>query len=214
MFTTIALLAFGTLGIYLLERQNTLAEDNFLEGLIAAFFQSTNARTAGFNSMDIGGLRTPTLILLIFLMFVGASSGSVGGGIKTSTFYLIISSVYATIRGRAKIEIGKRYIPKELLFKALSIFFFAATLNLLGIFLLTLFEPGMDVIKLAFEEVSAFGTVGYSTGITADLSAAGRWVIIFSMFIGRVGTLTFALALSNRASSQRHKYPRAQIMVG
>ncbi|HAA15793.1 MAG TPA: ATPase [Cytophagales bacterium] len=214
VFTSIILLVFGTVSIYLLERNNTLEGQNFVEGMISAFFQSSNARTAGFNSISIPDLRTPTCIILIFLMFVGASSGSVGGGIKTSTFYLIIASVYATLRGRLKIEIGKRYIPKELLFKALSIFFFAATLNLIGIFLLTLFEPGIDLLRLAFEQVSAFGTVGFSMGITPELSGPGRAVIIFSMFVGRVGTLTFALALSNRASSQRHKYPSAQIMVG
>lgn len=214
VFTSIILLLFGTVMIYALEYNNTLQGKNFFEGVISAFFQSANARTAGFNTMDVGQLRTPTYIIIIFLMFVGASSGSVGGGIKTSTFYLIIASVYATLRGRLKIEIGRRYIPKELLFKALSIFFFAATLNLIGIFLLTVFEPGIDLVQLAFEQVSAFGTVGYSTGITGDLSIPGRLVIIFSMFIGRVGTLTFALALSNRASSQRHRYPSAQIMVG
>ena len=214
VFTSIILLVFGTVMFYLLEHNNTLAEMNFVEGLIAAFFQSVNARTAGFNTVDMGALETPTYIIMIFLMFIGASSGSVGGGIKTSTFYLILASVIATLRGRLKIEIGKRYIPKEVLFKALSIFFFAASLNLIGIFLLTVFEPEVNLLHLAFEQVSAFGTVGLSTGITADLSWAGRSVIIFSMFVGRVGTLTFALALSTRASSQRHRYPSAHIMVG
>lgn len=121
VYTTAFLIVFGMLVFYLLERDYILSEKNFIEATITSFFQSVT-RTAGFNTVDIGALRTPTLILLAFLMFIGASSGSVGGGIKTSTFYLILVSVFSTIRGRLKIEIDKKFIPKELLFKALSIF--------------------------------------------------------------------------------------------
>lgn len=153
-------------------------------------------------------------MLISFLMFVGASSGSVGGGIKTSTFYLLIKSVIATLNNRAKIEIDRKFIPKELLYKALSVFFFAATMNLMAIFALTITDGDISLERLIFEQVSAFGTVGLSTGITADLSLGGRIIIILSMFIGRVGTLTFALALSNRATTTTHKYPRAHLMVG
>jgi Trk-type K+ transport system membrane component len=214
VYTSLVLLASGTLVFYLLERGNTLGELNFVESLITSFFQSATARTAGFNTVDIGALRTPTLIVMAFLMFVGASSGSVGGGIKTSTFYLLIVSVFASLRGRLKIEIDRKFIPKELLFKALSIFFFAASLNLIGIFILSITDSKFTLMQLIFEQVSAFGTVGLSTGITADLSFAGRVVIILSMFIGRVGTLTFALALSSRKSTQSYKYPKAHLMVG
>ncbi|MFA0961359.1 TrkH family potassium uptake protein [Roseivirga sp. BDSF3-8] len=214
VFTSLGLLVFGTIVIFVLEYDNTLKGMNFTEKAITSFFQSGVARTAGFNTVYIGEMRQPTLLVMIFLMFIGASSGSVGGGIKTSTFYLIVVSVASTLRGREKIEIGRRYIPNEMLFKALSIFFFAASINLIGIFVLTLTEPGLDLLDLAFEHVSAFGTVGLSTGITADLSAGGRIMIIISMFLGRVGTLTFALALSTRASSKNYKYPRAHFMVG
>lgn len=214
VYTSLVLLASGTLVFYLLEQGNTLGEKNFIESLITSFFQSATARTAGFNTVDIGALRTPTLIVIAFLMFIGASSGSVGGGIKTSTFYLLIVSVFATLRGRLKIEIDRKFIPKELLFKALSIFFFAASLNLIGIFILTITDSDFTLMQLIFEQVSAFGTVGLSTGITSDLSFAGRVVIILSMFIGRVGTLTFALALSSRKSTKSYKYPKAHLMVG
>lgn len=214
VYTSAVLLAAGTLAFYLLEKDGVLANKNLMEGAIASFFQSASARTAGFNTIDFGALKTPTLIMIAFLMFIGASSGSVGGGIKTSTFYLLITSVLATLRGRLKIEIGRRYIPKELLFKALSIFFFAASLNLLGVFVLSITESGTPLVDLIFEVVSAFGTVGLSTGITSDLSTAGRIVIILSMFIGRVGTLTFALALSSRTSAKSYKYPKAHLMVG
>lgn len=214
VYVSLALLAFGTAVFYLLERENTLESKNFMEAFITSFFQSGSARTAGFNTVDFSLLKTPTLILIIFLMFIGASSSSVGGGIKTSTFYLIIASIAATLQGRSKIEIGKRFIPKELLFKALSVFFFAATLNLIGIFILSILEPKLDLIQLAFEQVSAIGTVGLSTGITPNLSDASRIVIIFSMFLGRVGTLTFALALSTRSASKSYRYPKAHLMVG
>jgi potassium uptake TrkH family protein len=214
VYTSIVLLVLGTVVFYLLERDNVLQNQNFMEGMIASFFQSASARTAGFNTVDFGALRTPTLLLIIVLMFIGASSGSVGGGIKTSTFYLLITSVFATLRGRLKIEIGRKFIPKELLFKALSIFFFAASLNLIAVFLLTITDSNIPLADLIFEEVSAFGTVGLSTGITSSLSVAGRTIIILSMFIGRVGTLTFALALSNRTSSKGYKYPKAHLMVG
>ncbi|MGM0580590.1 MAG: TrkH family potassium uptake protein [Bacteroidota bacterium] len=214
VYTSLVLLASGTLVFYILEQGNTLGEKNFIESLIASFFQSATARTAGFNTVDIGALRTPTLIVIAFLMFIGASSGSVGGGIKTSTFYLLIVSVFASLRGRLKIEIDRKFIPKELLFKALSIFFFAASLNLIGIFVLSITDSNYTLMQLIFEQVSAFGTVGLSTGITSDLSFAGRVVIILSMFIGRVGTLTFALALSSRKSTQSYKYPKAHLMVG
>ncbi|MGB3184228.1 MAG: potassium transporter TrkG [Cyclobacteriaceae bacterium] len=214
VFTSLALLVFGTIVIFVLEYNNTLYGLNFTEKAITSFFQSGIARTAGFNTVNIGEMRQATLLVMIFLMFIGASSGSVGGGIKTSTFYLIVASVASTLQGREKIEIARRYIPNEMLFKALSIFFFAAAINLVGIFVLTLTEPDLDLMDLAFEHVSAFGTVGLSTGITSSLSDGGRIMIIISMFLGRVGTLTFALALSTRASSKNYKYPRAHFMVG
>ncbi len=214
VYTSIVLLIGGALLFYLLENDATLGDKNFMEGMIASFFQSATARTAGFNTVDFGALKTPTLMLIMVLMFIGASSGSVGGGIKTSTFYLLITSVIATLRGRLKIEIGKKFIPKELLYKALSIFFFAALLNLIAVFLLTITDNAIPFVDLLFEQVSAFGTVGLSTGITADLSTAGRTIIILSMFIGRVGTLTFALALSSRKASKGYKYPKAHLMVG
>lgn len=214
VYTSAALLALGTIVFYLLERNNTLQSLNLLESLITSFFQSGIARTAGFNTVDVTALKPPTLILIMFLMFVGASSGSIGGGIKTSTFYLIIASAFATIRGKQKIEIGKRFIAKELLFKALSIFFFAASLNLLCIFFLTITDPEINVLQLAFEQVSAFGTVGLSTGITPILSNAGKVVIILSMFLGRVGTLTFVLALGTRTATTAYQYPKVHLMVG
>ncbi|AHM60403.1 h(+)-transporting two-sector atpase [Flammeovirgaceae bacterium 311] len=214
VFVSAALLMFGTIIYYLLEINNTLADMTFMEALVTSFFQSVTTRTAGFNTVDIGALRTPTYIIFLFLMFIGASSGSIGGGIKTSTFFLVVASTVATVQGKMKLEIGKNYISNTLVFRALSIFVFAVGINIIGVLLLTITEPGMELIDITFEQVSAFATVGLSTGITSQLSDISRVIIIFSMFIGRVGTLTFALAFSSRVSTRSYQYPKAHIMVG
>lgn len=214
VWVSLALLIIGTIGIYFLEKDNTLSDKNLLEAIISSFFQSTITRTAGFNTIDFSQLLMPTMILMMFLMFIGGSSNSIAGGIKTSTVYLIIASTISTIKGKEKIEIGRRFIPNSLLFKALSVFFFAITINLVSIFILSVSEPEIDIAELAFEQISAFGTVGLSTGITAQLSSFGKIMIIISMFLGRVGTLTFAYALSTRSASTNYKYPKAYIMVG
>lgn len=214
VYVSAVLLVAGMLMFYLLEKNNTLAGMNFIEAMITSFFQSGSTRTAGFNTVDISQLAIPTLIIFIFLMFIGGSSNSIAGGIKTSTFYLIIASVIATIRGWSKIEISNRYISNNLVFRALSILTFAVFFNSLAIFILSITEPDIAIIDLAFEQISAFGTVGLSTGITASLSDASRFMIILSMFLGRVGTLTVAFAVSTRTSAYIYKYPKGHMMVG
>ncbi|NMM48717.1 TrkH family potassium uptake protein [Marinigracilibium pacificum] len=214
VYMAATLLAFGTLMFFILERNNTLEGKNFMEALITSFFQSGTARTAGFNTVDFSMLTMPTIFIFVFLMFVGASSGSVGGGIKTSTFFIIVQSVIATIRGNKKVVINKQYIPNSIIFRALSTFVFAVVLNLIGIFVLSITEQGRALEQLIFEQVSAFATVGLSMGLTPELSFGGKIMIIISMFLGRVGTLTFALALSFRGWKDTARYPRASLMVG
>jgi trk/ktr system potassium uptake protein len=214
VFMSGVMIFLGALGFYVLEIDNTLANQSNSSSVISAVFQSVTTRTAGFNTVDIGALRAPTLILIIFLMFIGASPGSTGGGIKTSTFLLILMSVLTTIRGKNTIEIGKRTIPQALFYKALTVFAFAATYNLFLIFLLSISEKNLDIFQITFEQVSAFATVGLSTGITSDLSNTGKLLITSSMFFGRIGTLTLALALAGKRSSGSYKYPTAHIMVG
>jgi potassium uptake TrkH family protein len=214
IYTAIALIVFGMVIYYLLERNNTLAGLNVLEALITSFFQSVTTRTAGFNTVDFTKLQNPTLIMMIFLMFIGASPGSTGGGIKTITFLLIAVSVVSTIRGKKIISIDKRTIPMDTLFKAFSVISFAAAYILLGVFILSVTEPEQESLNLLFEQVSAFSTVGLSTGVTPQLSTIGRIVIIASMFIGRVGTITLALALSRPVISNAYRYPDAHLMVG
>lgn len=216
IYTSAALILLGMILFYLIESKkgNTLDGTDTFSALIISFFQSVTTRTAGFNTVDMSALAPSTLIFMIFLMFIGASSGSTGGGIKTSTFLIIVTSSIATIRGKKTIDMAGRTISNDLLFKAFSIFVFAATYNLVLIFLLSITEQGKDILDLVFEQVSAFATVGLSTGITASLSISGKWLIILSMFVGRIGTLTLALALSNRISTNNYKYPNAHLLIG
>ena len=180
-----------------------------------SFFQSITARTAGFNTVSIGALATPAILFLIFLMFIGGGSGSTAGGIKTSTFALVFMSAAATIQGKKNINLYKTQIPLELMNRAFAIFLFSVVSILLGVFALTILEPSMSLLELAFEEVSAFCTVCLSTGITADLGTGSKVILMLSMLVGRVGTLTLAFALSGqRQEVNSFKYPKANIHVG
>lgn len=191
-----------------------LYEKSYFGYGVTAFFQSVITRTAGFNTVDIGTLATPTLLAFILLMFIGASPGGTGGGIKTTTFAVAFLSAIATIRGKKVIEIYRHTISSELMYKAFSIFLFSLSVVFLGTFILTITDPDTSFIKLAFEEVSAFATVGLSTGITAGLSTGGKIVIILTMFVGRLGVLTLAFALSKKVISTNYKYPDAFVMIG
>jgi trk system potassium uptake protein TrkH len=219
LYFSLGLIAFGALFYFFLESGNTLQDQSFFGQITTSVFQSAT-RTSGFNTVDIGSIGAPMLVLLLFLMFVGSSSSSTGGGIKTSTFALLMASAIATIKGKKHTELFKRSISNDLIFRAFSVFMFFVVGNLICIFLLSitethiLLQEGRSILDLIFEEVSAFSTVGLSTGITNELSYAGRVIVIISMFIGRVGTLTVAFALGKQSISTNYKYPEAHTMVG
>jgi len=214
LYASIILIGIGTFFFLLLESEGTLAGKSGLGLWVTAIFQSVTTRTAGFNTVDISALGTPMVILFIFLMFIGASSGSTGGGIKTSTFVLIFLAVITTIRGKKNLELGRRSISFDLLNKAFTVFIFSATYILIGTFCLSILEPNIAILDLVFEEVSAFCTVGLSRGITADLSTPSKIILIISMYIGRIGTLTLAFALASRVDTNNYRYPKAHILVG
>ncbi len=211
---TAILVVGGTIVFYFLEKNNTLINLKTSEALITALFQSVTTRTAGFNTVDIALLATPTYILFIFLMYIGASSGGTGGGIKTSTFFVLLLSGISTIKGRKKLEFRRRTIPFDLVNKAFTIFIFSATYILFIVFLLSITEHDKPILNIVFEAVSAFATTGLSTGITASLSFWGKIIITFTMFLGRVGTLTLAFAVSSPVESKGYKYPNTHIMIG
>lgn len=215
LYMSLSLIALGAIGFYFLERNTHIfgAENPFQVG-VTSVFQSVTTRTAGFNTVDISALKAPVLILFIFLMFIGAGSGSTGGGIKVTTFAVIVKSALATIKGQKHVVFFKRTIPFSAIDRAYSIALFSITVIFVSAFFLSITEPGTQFLKLLFEEFSAFGTVGLSTGITSSLSSAGKVIIVLSMFIGRIGSLTLAMALSTRAISTNYKYAESSIIVG
>lgn len=182
--------------------------------LITAFFQSVSARSAGFNSIDFTVINTPVTLIIIFLMFIGASPGSTGGGIKTTTFATLFLSAIATIRNKNEVQVFKRTISKDTINRAYTIMLFSACVIFFGIIGLTFSDPDVPLDKLTFEAISAYCTVGLSTGITIGLSSAGKSIIILCMFVGRIGILTLAFSLSKKSRSNNYSYPTAFIMVG
>ncbi|MCX7703516.1 MAG: hypothetical protein N2234_05390 [Planctomycetota bacterium] len=226
LLTSFALLALGMAFIYFGEAERSFAGFSEKEKILASLFQSVNARTAGFNTVNLRNFCAPVLLVIMGLMFIGASPGSTGGGVKTTTFSLFLLAIIARLRNRENVEVYGRRIPERLISNALLILFFAVILIFLCTGLVLAFgfdkEKGGDKIgrdedtflRVLFEVVSAFGTVGYSTGITADLSTGSKIVLIMVMFIGRIGPFTLLLAMSRQAKKMRYTYPTEGIMVG
>lgn len=214
LYMSLFLISIGALVFYFLERNSVLLGETWYEMAITSVFQSVTARTAGFNTVDFTKLGTPMLIFFMFLMYIGAGPGSTGGGIKVTTFAILIKSALATIKGEKNIVMFKRTIPFGTINRAYSIALFSFSIIFFSVFLLSITEPEVQFLNLVFEEVSAFGTVGLSTGITSSLSDAGKMIIIASMFVGRIGTLTLALALSSRAIYTNYRYAETSVMVG
>ena len=219
LYFSIGLVFVGTLAYYFLEQNDTLKDLSLIEKLITSLFQSVT-RTSGFNTVDIGSMSFAMLFLMIILMFIGSSSSSTGGGIKTSTLAVIWADVSATVRGLNHASLFKHTIPLTLKSRAYSVLVIFILGNLLGIFILSISEVEIlktherGMLALAFEQVSAMGTVGLSMGITAQLTTVGKIVICLSMFVGRVGTLTVAFALGRKLISKNFKYAEGHTMIG
>jgi potassium uptake TrkH family protein len=214
LVTSIALILSGAIAMMVLEWDRVLLGYDFGGKVVISLFQSISTRTAGYNTIDIGVLSAPILIFFIILMYIGASPGSTGGGIKTTTFALIIKSGIATIRGESHVVYYKRTIPYSVIDRAFSIALFSLTVIFISVFFLSITEPDKSVISLIFEEVSAISTVGLSTGITSSLSTAGKIIITISMFVGRTGTLTLAILLTGKVLSKNYKYAEVGVIVG
>lgn len=220
LYFTLILLLSGAVIFFVFEQNNTLEGFGITESITTSLFQSMTARSAGFNVVDTGSLSLPVLIFTLFLMFVGAGSGSTAGGIRVSTFAIMIASVLSTIRGKLNIELFNRTIDNELVMKAYSVFIFFIVGNLIGIFALSITEMGsittgkFSLMDIIFEHVSASCTVGLSTGITPELSDIGKYVLMLAMFIGRVGTLTLAYLFGKQVMSKNYKYPKGHTMIG
>ncbi len=211
---SLILILVGALVIFVLEHQSPcMSTLSLSEKFMAALFQSVSTRTAGFNTIDFSSLKTSTLFFMSFLMFIGASPGSTGGGIKTTTFATVFLFVRAKLKGKTQVNVRGRRIPDETILKAFLIVAISATLVSFFAFMLILTEEH-GLIQVIFEVVSAFATVGLSTGITPALSVSGKLLIIVLMFIGRIGPLTMALSITTQGSRVSIQYPETRVLVG
>lgn len=214
---SIFLVIIGMVAMFILEYSNksTIGNLSFGQKLEASFFQSVTTRTAGFNTISILGLKRSTSLLFVILMFIGASPGSTGGGIKTTTIGLIILGTLATLKNKDTIEYDKRSVSWRIYSKAITVLFISLIYTTICVFLLILFERNKNLLDLVFEVFSAFGTVGLSRNLTPSLADISKFILIVTMFVGRVGPLTIALALSKSNLKKGHyTYPQENILIG
>lgn len=209
------LIAIGTVVIFAFEYTNgaTMGPLGFGEKLLAALFQSVTPRTAGANTLDIASLRQATQFIIIVLMFIGASPGSTGGGIKTTTFAALIGAVNAMIRGKEDVVMFQYRLAKERVYKALTVTLFALALVMVATMILSTTEDH-HFLKILFEVTSAFGTVGLSMGLTPDLTLAGKIIIILMMFVGRLGPLTLSYAIAPKQGRVLYRNAEGKIIIG
>jgi len=213
--TSFFLVILGVGAIFFLENHNadTLGLLSFPGKIMSSFFQSITARTAGFNTLATSRLSNASLFFIILLMFIGASPTSTGGGIKTTTFSVLLLNAFASLRGKNNLYIYKRRIPIDVVKKAWEIAFLSLTWVVIMLILLSHVEK-LRFIELFFELISAIGTVGLSTGITSSLSLTGKLIIILTMFFGRLGPLALAFSLVTKRKSELIEYPEEKLMVG
>jgi trk system potassium uptake protein len=211
---TVALIVLGALVLLMLEWSHSLAGLPVGQKIMAALFQSVTPRTAGFNTVDYAQFDESSLLFTMLLMFIGASPGSTGGGIKTVTFFVLIGSVWSISRGRGELTVFGRRIALDTVIKSAVISVLSMLIIGAMITLLTLSDPDKDSLKLAFEAVSAFGTVGLSTGITGAMSELGKIILILLMYLGRIGPLTFTLALIEGTPDKKVRYPVEEVVIG
>ncbi|MEG4343979.1 TrkH family potassium uptake protein [Microcoleus sp. A003_D6] len=214
--TTAVLLILGTLAFLVLEYDNpdTFGSLNFPQKLMAAWFQSVTPRTAGFNTISIGQMTEASLFLTIALMFIGASPGSTGGGIKTTTFRILFCCTAAVLEGQEDVECYQRQIPPAMILKTISVVFGSLLVAFTSAILIELTNPQVEFIAALYEAVSAFATVGLSTGITPTLSAIGKLVLIATMYVGRVGVLLLMSAALGDPKPRPFKYAEESLLVG
>jgi trk system potassium uptake protein len=211
--TTLLLIGGGTLGFWLFERQGVLQGMSWYGQLVTSFFGAVTPRTAGFNTIDMTALAVPTILFYLFLMWVGASPNSTGGGVKTSTFALAFLNIVSIARGRNRVEIFGREITDDSTNRAFGIIIMSVVIIGASIFLLTYTNPDLPLRAMVFESFSAFSTVGLSLGITNQFNDAGKLILIATMFIGRIGTLTILVAFFRKLSSWNYRFPSEQIYI-
>ncbi|MBJ7296586.1 MAG: TrkH family potassium uptake protein [Nostocales cyanobacterium LE14-WE4] len=214
--TTLILLVLGTIAILFVEIRNdsVFGQLSLSDKILAAWFQSVSTRTAGFNSIDIGKMTNAGLFIMIALMFIGASPGGTGGGIKTTTLRVLTSCTNAILQGKEEVLLYNRKIAISLILKAVGVVFGSLATVIVATVLISITDPKLAFIQILFEVVSAFGTVGLSTGITATISTAAKLILILTMYIGRVGVLLLMSSILGDPRPTRIHYPEENLLVG
>lgn len=214
--TTLILLVLGTVAFFGVETRNssTFGGYSVTGKFLLAWFQSVTTRTAGFNSVDIGQMTTAGLFITIAFMFLGASPGGTGGGIKTTTLRVLTSCTKSILRGKEEVLLYERKIPLQLILKAVGVLVGSIAAVLSVTTLISLTDPKLEFIQILFETVSAFATVGLSTGVTASVSTAAKLILIVTMYMGRVGILLLMSAILGDPKPTRIHYPEENLLVG
>lgn len=213
LITTASLSIIGFVLFYILEYSNTLAEHDGFGKLVVALFGATTPRTAGFNSIDTAAMSFPALMMVILLMWIGASPSSTGGGIKTSTFAIATLNIFSLAKGKDRIEVFRREIADSSVRRAFAIISLSLIVIGTGVLIISISDPEKSLISIAFECFSAYSTVGLSLGITGSLSMTGKLVIIAIMFIGRVSMLSIIIAFFKKEKHKNYNYPTEEITI-
>lgn len=213
VYTTGILLVIGIVVYAISEQDATLKGLSPYGKFVTVVFGAVTPRTAGFNTVDMRELAVPTVLIYLFLMWIGASPGSTGGGLKTSTFAVAMINTFSIASGKTRVEVFRRQITNETLKKAFAVISLSVLVIGIGVFLLMLFNPELALMDVAFEVFSAFSTVGLSLGITSQLSTGSKLVLMAIMLIGRVGTLTILIAIVRKIGEQRYKYPEETVFI-
>ncbi|MDH4467529.1 MAG: TrkH family potassium uptake protein [Bacteriovoracaceae bacterium] len=215
LVATISLILIGTVSIFVGEFLTTLSQYNLGEKFLISFFQSVTTRTAGFHTISIGMMNPHTLLVICLLMFIGAGPISTAGGIKASTFVILIQSIKATLLGKDRVEIFKRELHPQVVLKSIALTLISFFLVFVVTIIMVKLEENKTILSIIFEVMSAFGTVGLSMGITPQLSEPGKLIIILLMYIGRIGPLTLVLGIVRRKAQRGGiSYPQGRVLIG
>jgi Trk-type K+ transport system membrane component len=196
---SLIIIAVGTFAFFVFEFNNVSHGASLSDRISTAFFSTISCRTAGFSLLDTNLLSTPTIIIFLVLMFIGGSPSSTAGGIKITTFYILIKSALSTIRGRKEVSICNRAVPFSLVDRAYAVVLFSLTIIFFGSLIIAISDPQCSFKEIIFEVISALGTVGLSMGITPELTFVGKFTLIIIMFVGRITILTIAISVVRKA---------------
>lgn len=214
LYSAALLTGSGALLYWILERNNTLSQQNWLLTILNSLLNSLSARSAGFVVVPTNELHLATILVFMVMAFIGSSPGSTGSGVKTTTFAIFLSTVRSAIYARSSIEIQGRRIAQEQVYKALAIITLSICWIFFATFCLLITEKGWEFLDILFEVVSAFATLGLSLGVTPFLTPFGKLLIMVTMIVGRIGSMTAVLALQRKIAPAEYEYPEERVMLG